>query len=70
MENIVFSIGTMNAGVRYNVVAESVKIEGTCRTFNPAVRDFIEKRLSDSLNAIDNFLELRVLLIMKEDIAL
>lgn len=55
MENIVFSIGTMNAGVRYNVVAENVKIEGTCRTFNPAVRDFIEKRLSDSLNAIDNF---------------
>lgn len=55
MENIVFTIGTMNAGVRYNVVAENVKIEGTCRTFSPTIRDFIEKRLSESLNAIDSF---------------
>lgn len=57
MENIVFTIGTMNAGVRYNVVAENVKIEGTCRTFNPTTRDFIERRLNESLKAIDNFFQ-------------
>lgn len=55
MENVVFTIGTMNAGVRYNVVAENVRIEGTCRTFNPTIRDFIEKRLNDSLKALDSF---------------
>lgn len=53
MDNAVITIGTCQAGVRYNVVAEEVKMEGTCRTFNPKVRDFIEKKLEDTLKGID-----------------
>lgn len=53
MDNAVLTIGTMQAGVRYNVVAEEAKIEGTCRTFNPAVRDYIEAQLSKTLAGLD-----------------
>lgn len=53
MDNAVLTIGTMQAGVRYNVVAENVAIEGTCRTFNPAVRDYVETKLGETLKGLD-----------------
>ena len=39
LDSCVVTIGKVSGGTRYNVVADSFEIEGTCRTLNPAVRD-------------------------------
>lgn len=53
MESIVVTVGTINGGDRYNVGCGEVTLEGTCRTFAPAKRDYIETRLAESLQALD-----------------
>lgn len=53
MENLVCTIGVINAGNRYNVGAGEAVLEGTCRTYAPEKRDYIERRLGESLQAID-----------------
>lgn len=52
-DNAVLTIGTFNSGVRYNVVSELTKIEGTCRTFSSKTRDYLENSLKNSLEALD-----------------
>lgn len=53
MDNVVCTIGTFHSGVRYNVGAAEALLEGTCRTFDPAKRDYMERRLGESLKALD-----------------
>ena len=53
MDNLVCTIGVFNSGVRYNVGAEDAYLEGTCRTYRPEKRDYIERRLGESLKALD-----------------
>lgn len=51
----VITIGKFNAGTRYNIIAEDCFMEGTCRTMNNEVRDYIEsqlKRIIDGLCSI------------------
>lgn len=48
----VVTIGRFQAGSRYNIVAEQCELEGTCRTFDEAVRDHIEKRLKEIVSGI------------------
>ncbi len=45
---LVLTIGTINGGARWNVVANKVVMEGTLRTFDPETR----KRLQDDLSVI------------------
>ena len=45
---LVLTIGTINGGSRWNVVANKVVMEGTLRTFDPETR----KRLQDDLSVI------------------
>lgn len=52
IDSAVLTIGRFNAGTRYNIVAESCELEGTCRTFNPAVRDHIESQMGKILDGI------------------
>ena len=47
MQSVVLGIGKMTAGTQYNIVAEEAELEGTVRTFDPAVREFVNKRLTD-----------------------
>lgn len=42
----VVSIGTIHGGDRYNVIANQVKLEGTCRNLNPKVRNLMPERIS------------------------
>ena len=44
MENLVCTIGVING---------DVYLEGTCRTYEPEKRDYIERRLGESLQALD-----------------
>ncbi len=41
----VVSIGTIHGGDRYNVIANQVKLEGTCRNLNPEVRNKMPERI-------------------------
>ncbi|MBM7662008.1 amidohydrolase [Bacillus mesophilus] len=41
----VVSIGSFHAGAALNVIADSAEIKGTVRTFDPEVRDHIEKEI-------------------------
>ena len=42
----VLTVGKMEVGTRFNVIAENALIEGTVRTFNQDTRDQIEKGIS------------------------
>ena len=53
MENVVCTIGLMNAGTRYNVGVEDAYLEGTVRTYTPALRDKMERRLGEILKGLD-----------------
>lgn len=52
LKSAVITAGTFQSGTRYNIIAESCKIEGTCRTLNPEIRDLIEKRLDEVLQGV------------------
>ncbi len=47
MESGVVTIGVFQAGSRYNVVPGSCHMEGTVRSFDPAIRKRIGKRIKD-----------------------
>ena len=48
----VVTIGRMNAGVRYNIVPDSVVLEGTIRTFSESMRANIHERIKRTAESI------------------
>jgi len=44
LASIVVTVGTINGGYRNNIIADSVKMTGTFRTQDPAIRDGLEAR--------------------------
>ena len=52
MDSSVVTIGKFNGGERYNVLANHVEMEGTCRNHNPNIRDMIEKRMEKIVTSI------------------
>lgn len=48
MDSAVLTVGKFNSGTRYNIVADTCILEGTCRTFKESTRD----RIEDSLNKL------------------
>ena len=42
LESAVVTIGLMDVGTRFNIIAENAHLEGTIRTFDPATRDKVE----------------------------
>lgn len=48
----VLTIGKMDVGTRFNVIAENAEIEGTVRTFHPATRDHIEKSITQYAESV------------------
>lgn len=45
MESAVITIGTIHGGNRYNVIADTVKMEGTVRIFDPSIANLMPKRI-------------------------
>lgn len=45
MESAVVSVGSLNAGTRFNVIASEGIMEGTTRSFNPKIRNAFPKML-------------------------
>ena len=54
MDQVVCTIGVFQAGERYNVGVGLAHLEGTCRTYDPNKRDYMEARLTNSLEALDS----------------
>lgn len=52
MESAVISIGTIHGGNRYNVIADTVKMEGTVRIFDPKLADLMPKRIKSIVENI------------------
>ncbi len=48
----VVSIGAVNGGVRHNIIAETVEMLGTIRTFSPAMRQDIIERMKRTVTSI------------------
>lgn len=51
-DSCVITIGKVSGGTRYNVLADSFEVEGTCRTLNPAVRDAIPARIEAIVSGV------------------
>lgn len=51
-ETAVLTIGTVHGGTAFNVIAETVELQGTIRTFSPAVRETVVTRLRVLLDGV------------------
>ena len=52
LDSAVVSIGTIQGGTRYNIIADEVKLEGTCRNLNPAVRGTMPERIANIVKGV------------------
>ncbi|PLC06503.1 amidohydrolase [Variovorax sp. RO1] len=51
-EPSVLSVGTFNAGTRYNIIPDAVEMSGTLRTYDDEMRQFIMKRMGETASHI------------------
>lgn len=52
LETAVLTIGTVHGGTAFNVIAETVEMQGTIRTFSEAVREMVLTRMKVLLNGV------------------
>ena len=52
MDSAVVTVGELHAGTAHNVIADTAQISGTVRYFNPALEDFIGKRIEDIIAGV------------------
>ena len=52
LEPLVITVGTINGGTRFNVVAGEVKMTGTMRTFNDQVRERSVEMMRETLRSV------------------
>ena len=51
-DSVVITVGKVTGGSRYNVIADSFLMEGTCRTLNPTVQDALPGRMEAIIKGI------------------
>ena len=51
-EPSVLTIGMIQAGTRHNIIPDKAEMDGTLRTFNIEMRDFIKRRVTETSEAI------------------
>lgn len=52
LDSTVISIGKINGGSRYNVIADKIKMEGTVRNLNPDIRNSIPEKIENIIKGI------------------
>lgn len=52
LDSAVISVGTISGGDRYNIIANEVRMEGTCRTLAPAVRDRMPQMMERVISGV------------------
>jgi len=48
----VLSVGVIRGGERFNIIPAEVLLEGTVRTYDPGVRDEVERRMAEILDGV------------------
>ena len=51
-EPSVVTVGVIKGGERYNIIPKTVHMEGTVRTYDPGVRDTVERRMNEILDGL------------------
>ena len=52
LQPVVVTVGMVHGGQRFNIIPESVALEGTVRTYDPEVRDLVERRMAEVLDGV------------------
>lgn len=52
LDSAVVSIGVMRGGTRYNIIADTVELEGTCRNLSPEVRNKMPDRIENIVRGV------------------
>lgn len=52
LDSAVITIGTIKGGNRYNVIADTLVMEGTCRTINPDIRNSMPNRIEAVVHGV------------------
>lgn len=52
LEPSVVTVGIVRGGTRFNIIPDEVYLEGTVRSYNPDVRDIVERRMGEILAGI------------------
>jgi len=52
LEPAVVTVGMFHGGERFNIIPAEVKLEGTVRTYDPGVRDTVERRMGEILDGL------------------
>lgn len=52
LETAVVTVGIIRGGDRFNIIPGEVRLEGTVRTYTPAVHDLVERRMREILDGI------------------
>lgn len=52
LEPSVITVGIMRGGTRFNIIPGELHMEGTVRTYNPDVRDAVERRMGEILAGV------------------
>jgi amidohydrolase len=47
VQQAVVTVGSLDAGTAFNVIPDSARLRGTVRTYQPEIRDLIERRLKE-----------------------
>lgn len=67
IDTAVLSIGVINGGIRRNIIAENVNLQGTIRTFKPEVYSKIKKRILEVCKGIEVLHNCKVDLKIRDD---
>ncbi|MBQ6197536.1 MAG: amidohydrolase [Lachnospiraceae bacterium] len=52
LDSAVVTIGLMKGGTRYNIIADTVEMEGTCRNLNPEIRNKMPERIENIIKGV------------------
>lgn len=52
LETAVVTVGILRGGDRFNIIPGEVRLEGTVRTYTPAVHEMVERRMHEILDGI------------------
>ena len=52
LDSAVISFGNIHGGSAYNIITDEVKLEGTCRNLNPAIRDTMPQRIENIIKGV------------------
>lgn len=60
VESAVVTIGTINGGYRYNVIADQVQLNGTVRTYSKEVKDTVKRRMTNLVKGFEIAYEVEI----------